>query len=115
MVKCSWSVSGELLFLLLELSDQIVRAADAIVNVVQLALRVIDALGLTTHICGAERVDVVVVVSLDQRFEILVIESLAVAGHGAGHFVVVQIDLHVATICVLKGVVNFCFSVLAHI
>lgn len=114
MVKCSWSVSGELLFLFFELSDQIVRAADAILNVVQLALRLIHSLGLATHVCGAERVDVVVVVSLDHRFEILVIESFAVAGDGAGHFVVVQIDLHVAAVCVLKSVVNFCFSAFAH-
>jgi len=98
MVKWSWSVSGELLFLLLELSDQIVRSADTILNVVQLALSVINTLGLSAHVCGAERVDVVVIVSLDQRFEILVIESFAVAGDGAGHFVVVQIDVHLAAV-----------------
>ena len=114
MDKWSWSVSGELLLLLFELSDQIVRAGDAIVNVVQLALSLINTLGLSTSISFTKRVDVAGVLADDQVVQVLVIESFATAGHSAGHFVVVQVDAHLTAVTIQQSVILFCFAGIFH-
>ena len=65
---------------------------------------------LSAHVSFSEQIDVAVVLALDQVVKILVIEALALAGHGACHLVVVQIDLHIIQVLVLEGVKLFCFA-----
>ena len=49
--------------------------------------------GLSAHICVSEGVNVTCILAEDQVVKILVIEALALAGHSACDFVVVQIDV----------------------
>ena len=107
-------VPGEVRNLALESSDQVVCSADSILDLINPLLFGISLLGLTTHVCGAESVDVVVVIPRDQTGQVLVIESFAASGHGACHLVVVQVDLNLAAVTIQKGVKYFFLFVLVH-
>jgi len=100
--------------LALESGDQVVRAADSSLDLINFLLFAVSLLGLTTHVCGTESVNVVVVISLDQTGQVLVIESFAVTSHGAGHLVVVQVDLNLTAVAIEKGVKYFVLVLVLH-
>ena len=56
--------------------------------------------GLSADICLSEGVNVAGILADDQVVQILVIEALAVAGDGAGHLVVVQVDVDLLAVSV---------------
>ena len=87
---------GQLAF---EVADLFEVAIDPGLDLLHLTL-VTARSGLSADIRVAERVDVTCILADDQVVQILVIEALALAGHGAGHLVVVQVDVHLAAVLV---------------
>ena len=65
---------------------------------------------LSAHILCTKAIDVAFVLTLDQIEKIFVIEALALAGLVAYDLVVVQVDVHILTICVTEDVEYFCFA-----
>ena len=89
----------ELCQLTFEVADLFEVAIDPGLNLLHLTL-VPARSGLSAHICVSESVNVAGVLALDQVVKILVIEALALAGHGAGDSIVVQVDVDLAAVLV---------------
>ena len=101
-VLCGWkgfSAALDLCQLSFEVADLFEVTIDPVLDLLHLTLFTARS-SLSAHISVSEGVNVTIVLALDQVVQILVIEALAIAGHCACHFVVVQIDAHLAAVSV---------------
>lgn len=100
--------------------DQMLLSSDSLFQLssetIDPSLQAIDVTILLAWCCFSasilctKAIDVALVLALDQIEKILVVELFALAGLVAYDSVVVQVDVHIFTICVLKNVEYFCFA-----